>query len=150
VRGGVLLISSARRTFVKTTPGDSDDAADDLARRRVGRELHTLERNAEDARGRRSEKRLGGAGRALEQDVPSGERGDENLVDRDLVTENELADLGVRSGAQLGQLLLGRPDSRPTVRPTEPAPQGSGDVRFLDSCRDLRPFRRDTQPDLIL
>ena len=82
--------------------------------------------------------------------MTAGERGDEHLVDRVLVTENELADLGVRGGAQLGELLLGRPESHCTVRPSEPTPQGSGDVCFFDARRDLRPFRKDTQPDLIL
>jgi hypothetical protein len=56
----------------------------------------------------------------------------------------------VRSGAKLGELLLGRADRYSTVRPAEPTPQGSRDIGFLDACRDLRPFRRDTQPDLIL
>ena len=74
-----------------------------LRRRRVGRELDALEGRAEHVRGRAREQRLRAAGRALEQDVAASEGGDEQQLDRTLLSDHDLRDLGLRPLAQVDE-----------------------------------------------
>ena len=68
--------------FEPPLTSNSDDASDDLRRRRVRRELHALERHSEDARHRGGQERLGGARRPLEQNVAAGKGGNQHHLDR--------------------------------------------------------------------
>ena len=74
--------------------------ADELGGRRVGRELDALERRAEHVRDGAPEQRLRAPGRPLEEDVPVRERRDEQQLDRALLADDDLRDLGLRALAQ--------------------------------------------------
>ena len=117
VRGGVRLISSASSTFVKTTPWMNVCSPARItfwpvssAGRRVGRELDALELRAEHVRRGASEQRLRASGRSLDQHVSAGERRDEQELDRRVLSDDHLRDLGLRALAQVDEVLVRRLD----------------------------------------
>ena len=67
---------------------------DDVARHQIGRELDPPEIEPDHARETAREQRLGGARWPFEQHVPAREQGDEQDVDRRLLPDHGLADLG--------------------------------------------------------
>ena len=80
-----------------------DVLADELGRRRVGRELHAVEVCAEHVGGRAPEQGLGRAWGPLQQDVSPRHRGDEQQLDGASLSDDDLADLGLRALAQVAQ-----------------------------------------------
>jgi hypothetical protein len=86
-------------------PGLQHLLADDVRRRRVGRELDALERGAEHVRHRAREQRLRASGRALDEDVPVRECRDEQELDSVILAHDDLAHLGLRGLAQVAHAL---------------------------------------------
>ncbi len=80
--------------------------AGDLLRRGVGSELDAPELCAEHVGHRAREKRLGAAGRPLDQDVALAEGGDEEQVDGVALADDDLADLLAGALAQVDQVLV--------------------------------------------
>ena len=89
--------------------------AGQLGRRRVGRELDALELRAEHVRRGPGEQRLRASGRALDEHVPARERGDEQQLDRALLSDHDLGDLDLRALAQVDQVLVRRLDDESHV-----------------------------------
>ena len=83
-----------------------DVLADELGRRRVRRELDAVEVCAEHIRGRAAEQRLRGARRAFQQHVAAGHRRDQQQLDGAALSDDDLADLGLRALPECRQGLV--------------------------------------------
>ena len=90
------------------SPGANRVDAGELRRSRVRRELDALELRAEHVRGRAGEQRLRAAGRPLEQHVPARQRGDEQELDRAVLSDHDLRDLDLRPFAQVDEAVVRR------------------------------------------
>ncbi len=81
----------------KRTAGHVEHAGPDNVRRhQVGGALHALEAEIEDARQRLHRQRLGQAGKALHQGVPSGQHHHQQLIERCLLSHNALGQFSPR------------------------------------------------------
>ena len=78
----------------------------ELGGSRVRGELDALERRAEHVRDGASEQRLRASGRPLEEHVPVRERGDEQQLDRPILPDDDLRDLGLRPLAQTREVVV--------------------------------------------
>jgi hypothetical protein len=78
-----------------------DHLAGELSRSRVRRELHPLELRTQHVRDRSSEERLRATGRPLDQDVSTGEGGDEQQLDCAILPQDDLLDFLLRLLAQV-------------------------------------------------
>jgi hypothetical protein len=61
-------------------------------------------------RRRSPEERLRATGRALDEDVPAGQRGDEKELDRAVLADHDLRNLSLRPLAQVDEILVRRLD----------------------------------------
>ena len=76
-----------------SSPAAQRHRAGEVGRQHVGRELHALEVDADRARERVREQRLGDAGHAFEQHVAAGGRTGEQHLDDVVLADDDLADL---------------------------------------------------------
>ena len=83
-------------------------SSDDVGREQIGGELDSPEVGVNRLRQRPHHEGLGQAGKTLQEDVPSGQKGDEQPLDRSILTHYSLVD---RAGYGREQLALGS-DSR--------------------------------------
>ena len=85
--------------------GPEDPGPDDVGRDQVRRELDAVEGATEDPRQRRQQQGLAEAGRALEEDVPVRQHGDEEPIDDPILADDDAAqlmtDLGEASGGEV-------------------------------------------------
>jgi hypothetical protein len=106
VLGGVRLISSASRMFVKIGPSTKRNCRRPYVRgHQVGRELDALETNIQDPRQRADHQRLGQPGNPFQQTVAAGEDGGEDLLDDVLLADDDLLQFLQHDLAVLGKLL---------------------------------------------
>ncbi len=115
--GGVRLISSASRMFVKIGPSTKRKfrlpvlvffqhvRAGDVAGHQVGRELDPLEAHVENAGQRADHQRLGQPRHAFQQAVAAGEDRREELLDHLVLPDDHLLQLLLHQLPVLGELL---------------------------------------------
>ena len=115
VRGGMRLISSTSSRSVNTGPWCSvkalvrhveDVGADDVGGHQVGRALHALELQAQDARERADRQRLGQAGHAFEQRVAAADDRQQQQVDHLGLPDDHLGELAARVSRDLVRVML--------------------------------------------
>ena len=75
-----------------------DFAAGDVGGHQVGGELHALEGEVQRAGKGRDEERFREAGHAHHEAMTTGENGLEHLVNNEVLTDDDLADLGFEGG----------------------------------------------------
>jgi hypothetical protein len=78
----------------------------ELRRGRVRRELDALERGAEHVCDGAGEQRLRAAGRALDEDVPMRDGGDEKQLDCSVLADDDLRHLSLGPLAQVGEIVV--------------------------------------------
>ena len=138
VFGGVRLISSASTRLAKIGPCRRRNAwvarsktfvPTTSAGMRSGENWMRLNARVERVRERAGEQRLGGAGHALEQHVAAGEQPDEQAVDRRVLPDDRLRDLGADRLREPRDLAVRQPSV-----PRPPVSRGASPRAAVDEC----------------